>query len=317
MAAALVFGCLLCGCIPAVPEQFPPRAAAPLVRAVLLTLLAFVCFDLMAVLVRMLLARYAASELSTYRNIFGIFPSLLFLLYTRELRLDLRKLVIPQWRLAFARGGVVALAQLFFYAALGHMELATVSALGQTSSLFVVLLSIVFLGERVGPWRWFALGLGFLGAMWILRPGSDAFSAYAVMPVFAALCYAVSMITSRKFGPDVSSALLYLYSSIGAAVGAFVLALVFGDFTAITSVADLGLILAMATVGGCGVLLLTLSFRMAPPSALAPFSYFGIISSFLMGWVFFGELPLDKLLPGVLFIFAAGAIILWRENRRA
>lgn len=282
-----------------------------------MTLLAFVCFDLMSVMVRILLTRYTASELSTYRNIFGIFPSLFFLLYTRELQLDLRKLIIPQWRLALMRGVVVALAQLFFYAALGHLELATVSALGQTSSLFVVLLSIVFLGERVGPWRWFALGLGFLGAMWILNPGSDAFSIYAIMPVLAAFCYAISMITSRKFGPDVSSALLYLYSSIGAAAGAFLIALLFGDFTPIKSAADLGLILTMATIGGCGVLLLTLSFRMADPSALAPFSYFGIISSFMMGWVFFGELPLDKLLPGVLFIFAAGAIILWRENRRA
>ena len=281
----------------------------------MLLLSAIICFDLMSVLVRFLLDRYSAQELSAYRNVLGIIPSLALLIYTGELRFKGSSLYVEKWPLAFLRGIAVALAQLFFYSAIGVLELATVSALAQTNALFVVLLSIVLLKERVGVWRWSALGLGFVGALMILRPGSDAFSPYAILPIFAAACYAFSMVTVRMFGSDVSNALLYLYSSAAAAVGALILAGLTTDFSAIQSWGDGGLIFAMSIFGGTGVLFMMLAYRMAPPSALAPFGYFGILTAFAFGWLFFREAPVDTLFPGVFLIVAAGALIMWRENR--
>ena len=107
-------------------------------------------------------------------------------LNVRELTLNLSKLVIKQWRLALLRGVSVAVAQLCYYSAIGVLDLATVSTLGQTNAFFVVILSVIIIGEKVGIWRWAALLLGFLGAMLILRPGTDSFSIYALLPICAA-----------------------------------------------------------------------------------------------------------------------------------
>lgn len=286
-----------------------------ILQAVVLLLSAILCFDVMSILVRFLLERYSAQELSAYRNVLGIIPSLALLIYTGELRLKGSHLFIKKWPLALLRGLAIALAQLSFYSALGYLELATVSALAQTNALFVVLLSVILLHERVGIWRWSALGLGFVGALMILRPGDDAFSPYALLPITAAACYAFTMVTVRKFDADVSNALLYLYASVASAVGAVILASLTTDFTPLQSWQDSGLIFTMSILGGTGVLLMMLAYRMAPPSALAPFGYFSLLSAFAFGWLIFGEAPVDTLFPGVLLIVGAGALIMWRENR--
>ena len=111
------------------------------VRAILICLVAYLCFDLLSIHVRYLSARYSAQELSVYRNIFGMLPSIVLLWYTRELSMRPADYKLVQWKLALSRGLVVAIAQLMFYTALGQLELATVSALGQTNALFVVFAS--------------------------------------------------------------------------------------------------------------------------------------------------------------------------------
>ena len=285
------------------------------VRGVLLLVAAILCFDVMSLIVRFLLPYYSAPELSAYRNVFGIIPSLALMLWTGELRLRGTNLYIRNWPLAVARGLAVAMAQLCFYKALAHLELATVSALAQMNAMFVVLLSVVMLGEKVGPWRLTAVGLGFVGAMLILRPGTDAFSVWALMPMGAALFYSFMMVSVRKFDSDVSNALLFLYASLAAAVGAVVIAAATTEFTPLRGLADTALILLMATLGGVGVLFMMLAYRVAAPSVLAPFTYFSILTAFFFGWVVFGEAPIDTLFPGVLLIVAAGALIMWRENR--
>jgi drug/metabolite transporter (DMT)-like permease len=286
------------------------------IRAILLFLGAILCFDVMSVLVRVLLAEYSAQELSAYRNVFGVLPSLMLLVWSGELRLRGARLRLRQWRLAVFRGLVVAVAQLLWYWGLGHLELATVATLGQSNALFTVLVGIVVLRERVGIWRWSAVFLGFAGVLMILQPGSDAFSAAALFPIGAAACYAISMVTVRLFDEDASNALVYVYASGASAIGAILLASVTTEFTPLRNMVDAGMILTMSIMGGIGVLLMMLAYRMTAPAVLAPFSYFGILTAFGLGWLIFDEAPIDTLLPGALLIVAAGALIIWRANRR-
>lgn len=286
------------------------------VRAILTCLLAYICFDIMSVHVRVLSERYSPQELSVYRNVLGVLPSLLLLAYTKELSFKLRDYKVARWKLAFGRGLFVALAQLLFYTALANLELATVSALGQTNALFVVLIAIVLYGERVGIWRWGAVIIGFVGAMLIVRPGSDAFAWTALLPIGAAFCYAASIVTLRSFDRSISSAILYLYSAVASAIGAIVLAAGTVEFTPIQSVQDGLLILSLSICGGFGVVFLMYAFRNAPASVLAPFSYFGILTAFFFGWIFFGEFPIDTLFPGIVLIVVSGLTIIWREQKR-
>ena len=76
------------------------------VRAILICLVAYLCFDLMSIHVRYLSARYSAQELSVYRNIFGILPSIVLLWYTRELSIRPADYKLVQWKLALSRGFV-------------------------------------------------------------------------------------------------------------------------------------------------------------------------------------------------------------------
>ncbi|MGC6529301.1 MAG: DMT family transporter [Paracoccaceae bacterium] len=283
-------------------------------RAIFILILAVLGFDVMAICVRLLQPAYSAAELSAYRNVLGVIPSLIVMSYMGQLQFKRSALRLPQWRLALLRGCFIAVAQLSFYGALGLMELATVSALAQTNGLFVVLLSIAVLGEKVGKWRWGALMLGFAGAMLILKPGSDAFSVQALLPIVAALFYGLSMVTIQLFDKESPNALIYLYASTASALASILFVFFFEGFSPLPDLRDAAVIFVMSMAGGCGVLLMMLAYRSAPPSALAPFQYFSILSAFFFGWAIFGELPIEDLFPGTLFIIGAGAIIIWREN---
>ena len=285
------------------------------IRAILVCLLAYICFDIMSVHVRVLSERYTPQELSVYRNVVGIVPAVVMLAYSGELSLKWADYKIKQWKLAFGRGLFVAVAQLLFYTALANLELATVSALGQTNALFVVLIAIILYRENVGAWRWGAVILGFIGAMMIVRPGSDVFTWTAVLPIGAAFCYAASIVTLRSFDKSISRSILYFYSAVSAGIGAIVLAAVTTDFSPIQSVQDALLIGSMSICGGFGVVFLMYAFRNADAAVLAPFSYFGILTAFCFGWFFFGEFPVDTLFPGILLIVASGLTIIWREQR--
>ena len=175
--------------------------------AISICLTAYFCFDLMAVHVRFLSQRYNPQELSLYRNVLGVIPAILYLTFERQLTFRLRDYRITKWRLAIGRGLLVAVAQLLLYTALMQLELATVSALGQTIATFVVLLAIILYSEKIGVWRWSAVIIGFIGALLIVRPGSDVFTWNALLPIGAAFCYAASTVTLRSFDKTISSAI--------------------------------------------------------------------------------------------------------------
>ena len=284
-------------------------------RAIATCLLAYICFDLMSVHVRVLSSNYSPQELSVYRNVIGVIPAIFYMWYSKELSLKISDYKIEKWKLGIFRGLMIAVAQLCFYTALAKLELATVSALAQVGALFIVLLAIFIYKEKVGFWRWTAVIVGFLGAILIMKPGTDIFSWFSILPICAAVCYASSIVTLRSFKSSVSSAILFLYSATSAAFGALILAFGSITFTPIKSPMDGLLITSMAVCGGFGVVFLMYAFRNAPSAFLAPFSYFSILTSFLIGWIVFDEFPVDTLFPGVILILISGFVIIWRENR--
>jgi drug/metabolite transporter (DMT)-like permease len=114
---------------------------------------------------------------------------------------------------------------------------------------------------------------------------------------------------------EVPTALINLYSSAIAAVGALLLAVFTTGFAPLHAPSDLLWIGAMGAFGGIAVLLLIAAYRMAEQSDLAPFSYFGIPIAFVFGWIFFDEAPWSELFPGAVLIVLGGLLIIWRERR--
>lgn len=285
------------------------------VLAILISIAALVLFDLMGLVIKHLSGRYSAAELSAYRNLFGLLPSLIALWMTATWRNGTRSLRIRQWKLAALRGLSVTFAQLMFYLSLGIMAFATATTISYTTALFTTALAVPILGERVGWVRWLAVAIGFVGVILILQPGSDAFTWALVLPVAASFLYAFSGVTARLIDPDVPTPLFNLHSSAFAAVGSFLLVLAVGGFSPIASVEDLVFIVLMGMFGGSAVLCLVVAYRMTEPSNLAPFSYFGIPIAFALGWLFFDEAPVDDLWPGALLIVIGGLMIVYRERR--
>ena len=284
--------------------------------AIILSLVALTLFDAMGLVIKHLSDSYSAAELSAWRNLFGLIPSIIALWWSKAWHAGGRRLKIRQWKLGLLRGAVVTFAQLSFYMSLGLMAFATASTITYASALFTTALAIPILGERVGWVRWSAVLVGFVGVIMVVQPGSDGFSIYALLPLAAAAFYALVGVTARLFDDDVPSPLVNLYSSITAAIGAFLIAYFWGGFTPIASATDLVWIIAMGGFGGTAVLFLIVSYRMTEQSNLAPFSYFGIPLAFGMGWLFFNETPWSTLFPGAFLIAAGGLLIVWRERAR-
>jgi drug/metabolite transporter (DMT)-like permease len=297
--------------------QKPPAfSTGSVTLAVVLSLVSLVFFDLMGLIIKRFSSDYSAAELSAYRNIFGLIPSVIALWSSQTWHRNGRRLRVRQWVLICARGLIVTLAQLMFYLSLRLIAFASATTISYSSGLFMTAFAVLLLRERVGVIRWMAVLIGFVGVVMVMGPGRETFTPSSLLPLGAAALYALTGVTARLIDEEVPSALVNLYSTGFAVLGSVVLALFLGGFSPVQSTSDLVWIVAMGGFGGTAVLLLVISFRMTEQSNIAPFSYFGIPMAFFFGWVFFGELPLQDLFPGAILIVVGGLLVVWRERRR-
>ena len=286
------------------------------VRAVFFVLLAIFLFDLQGVIIKYLGDRYPVQQLASFRNVFGLIPSLLVLLLSREWHAQGRQFRMRQWKLGLMRGLSIAVAQFCFYLSITKMELATATTLTYISPVLITLLSIPLLGDRVGQWRWMAVFIGFFGVVMIMDPGSDWFTYYSLLPLGAAFGYSLSTVVVKLVDDHVPTGLINMYASAGALIGSLAILFSTTGYLGVEKTSDWWLLLAMGLVGGCAVLALIAAYRLTKPSNLSPFEYFGIPFAFVLGWLFFDEAPFDKLIPGVFLIVAGGLLIAWRERKR-
>ncbi|MEM7445397.1 MAG: DMT family transporter [Pseudomonadota bacterium] len=293
------------------------QTSVSFVAAAAITLTAIMLYDVMGAIVKHLSQDYPAPQLAMFRNLFALVPTVLVLIWSQTWRQAGRPIVIRRWKLALARGGIGTLAQVSFYLALARLEFATATAIVFAGPLFVTALSIPVLGHRVGPWRWASVLIGFAGVMLVMQPTAEGFSWVAVLPLCAALGYATNSVTAKLFDETVPTALINLYQVSACLVGAALLVLFSGDFVPIENLQDWLWLIGMGLAGGLAVYCLVSAYRLADPSSLSPFEYFAIPFSFCLGWIFFGETPFDRLIPGVFLIVGGGLAITWREHRLA
>lgn len=283
--------------------------------AVLTYVLAVVLYDVMGAVVKHLSDRYSTQQLTVFRNLFGLIPAVAVLWTSRAWAEAGRPFVLRQWPLAILRGVIGVGAQMVFYLSLIHLELATAATLAFATPFFVTALSVPVLKTRIGFIRWAAVVVGFLGVVLIINPEAASFSWYAILPVIAACGYGANAVTAKLFDADVPTPLINIYYTLTALVGSLLFTTFTSGFSAIEFLSDWAWLLAMGLAGGFAALCMTAANRMADPSSLSPFQYFGVPSSFLLGWLFFAEAPFETLFPGVVLIVGAGLLILWRENK--
>ncbi len=278
-------------------------------------LAAGVSFTMMAALVRYVSPRVPIGEIVFARSFIALIPLLLLLAWRDELILAVRT-KNPLAHLSRSVSGIIAMFLTF--AALWYLPLAEATAIGFATPLFNVMLAAIFLGEKVRIWRWTAVIIGLLGVLVMLSPyigqteydRDDAIGA--LIALAAALVIAVAMTQVRYFSRTETTASLVFYFSVSCAVGGL-LTLPWGWIWPTTG--DLMALLAMGVFGGFGQILITESYRYAPASVLAPFAYFTMLWSVIIGYLAFAELPKQEVFVGATVVIAAGLFVIYRERK--
>jgi len=210
------------------------------------------------------------------------------------------------------RAGLIFLALVTFFAGLSRLPLAEAIAVAFTAPLFVTALSGPLLGERVGARRWLAVAAGFLGALVMLRPGTEAFRPEALFILASAMAFSLAMILTRRMAATETNVALFSYTTIGAGLASLPLALYFWQ---VPAAEHYGGFVFLGLLGSVAAFLVILAYRFAPAAVVAPFEYTALIWGAILGWLFWREQPQASALLGAAIIVAAGLYILYRESR--
>jgi drug/metabolite transporter (DMT)-like permease len=203
-----------------------------------------------------------------------------------------------------------------FIQALKAIPLAEAVAVSFAGPLFITALSVPLLAEKVGPRRWAAVVIGFLGVVVILRPGAEVFQPAALWALASAAFYAMAAIATRKLAMAASTSAILVW------VNAYVLVIMAAGVIVLDSWVDPGwqdmaLLFGFALASTLGQYLGVEAFRRAAPSLLAPFDYTALVWAALLGFLIWNEIPSWSLVAGSAVLVVSGLYILHRESTKA
>ena len=180
--------------------------------------------------------------------------------------------------------------------------------------LLVAALSGPVLGESVGWRRWAAIGVGLIGVLVILQPGTGVFDPAALIPFASALMFAVYGLVTRYAARRDSTATSFFWTGIAGMVFMTLIGIWFWEPM---SQGDWLWMALLCVSGVTGHWLLIKCYEMAEASAVQPFAYFHLVWAAILGVSIFGEVIRLNVASGAAIIIAAGLFTLWRESRKA
>jgi len=206
---------------------------------------------------------------------------------------------------------LVATAALFF-AGLNWLPLAEASSITFTAPIWVAILSGPILGERVGLKDWLVAGVGFLGILFIARPGSAIFHLATLLLVLMAFLNAIFQLSTRKLVQD-SAYTTFFYSGIVGLVISTAL-LPYADPLPALPAYEYVLFGLLGFLGGFAHLLVVLAFYQMRPYKLTPLVFLQLIWAVAYGYLIFGQLPDGLSVFGMILIAASGIWLIWNHR---
>lgn len=279
-------------------------------RAIVLTLITIGIFGVQDAMSKTLLQTYSPFQVTMMRYWgFALF-SLVLVMRQAPLRQALRSKV-PVWQAL--RGALLIIEIWCFARALQSVPLGELQAISLVYPLLVTLFAIPILGEKVGLFRFVAVGVGFAGAMVIVRPGGLPLDWGVLFAVLSSTLYAIYIVITRKVSGQDSAATSMAYTGIvglvlSSAVGVFYWQpMAWGDVVLLLAI-------VVTTCLGHGLMIFALS--MAPASTVQPFNYFSLPWAIMLSAVVFNEWIDPISLVGSAIIVAAGLVVMARERMR-
>ena len=241
-----------------------------------------------------------------FRNFFALIP-LFFVIYFLKLKIS----TINKYPLHLGRAIIGITAMSLFFISIRYVPLVEMQTISFSSVFFISILSVFFLGEKIGYRRIIAVIVGFIGVVIILNPGSAIFSNYSFLPLIASFFLSIAVIFLKKILLTNNNILsVWIFTAFCTVISLF-----FYDDTWIWPQGyDLIFMIASGFLGFIAQICLTKSFQMADASLLAPLDFSSVIWSFLIGYVFFQEFITLNVLFGGLIIIMSVSYIFYRER---
>ena len=231
-------------------------------------------------------------------------------------------IVLPRFRkivktsfplLQLARSVFLMCATMCFFWGISNIGLAEATAIMDISPVLITLGAVLFLGERIGIRRVIGIIGALIGAMIVIRPGSDVFSVYALFPLGAAICYSGYNIITRFVGAREDPWTSLFYTAL---FGAMVFSTIVPFHWQPLSTFTITLMAVLSVMATLAQWLLIKALSLGEASLLAPIGYIALIFATLWGFLLFGDLPDQWTVIGALVIVASG-IYVWSRERKA
>ncbi|MEM1048609.1 MAG: DMT family transporter [Pseudomonadota bacterium] len=220
-----------------------------------------------------------------------------------------------------ARGFLIALATLLFFSSLRVLPLADAISIFFVEPLILTVLAAIFLAEPIGWRRVTAILIGFCGALIIVRPSYQVFGAQALLPLGAALAFAIYLTLTRHLARAGDPVTMQFYAGVFGGL-TMAIALTVGGVTAIPALvpswptlSQWALLALLGVIGTGAHMLVVHAFKRAPASILAPFQYLEIISATALGLLIFGDFPDATTWLGIAIIVGSGLYVFHREQQ--
>jgi drug/metabolite transporter (DMT)-like permease len=223
----------------------------------------------------------------------------------------------------------VVTSNLFYFLGLAALPLADAVAVFFVAPLLITALSVLLLGETVGPRRWLAVCIGLSGVIVMLRPGPDSFQWAALFPLASALCYALMHMLTRYMRVSEKAVTMAFYVQLSFIIVCLVMGMVVGDgrfaqqsdpslaflFRGWTwpDTADWPIFVASGAASALGGLLIAQAYRLCEAGLVAPFEYVSMPMAIFWGATVFNEWPDRTAWIGITLICGGGLYMLWRE----
>jgi len=262
-------------------------------------------FSVMDLLVKWL-SDYPTGEVLFFRGFFGLLPTY-FLIPKNKLKTFY---TTKRYKEHLFRCLMGLMALIAIVIALRELPLAVVVSLSYAAPLFITVLSIFLLSEKVGIFRWLAVMIGFIGVIIIAEPGFKGMNYLYFLPLIFCIGMAFVTIIIRKLSTTEPIWLISIFFTITISIAG--LATIPMGWT-MPNFQDFILLALIGVTGGSANLFLTQSYKLSEVSLVAPLKYLALIFAIFFGYLIWNEIPTVKTLVGASLVILASLIIFKRE----
>tara|TARA_B100000579_G_scaffold156541_2_gene127366 strand:+ start:2068 stop:2949 length:882 start_codon:yes stop_codon:yes gene_type:complete len=249
---------------------------------------------------------YPVGQVLFFRGFFGIIPILFLIPKDRYSNFYKTQRALLHFKRCIA--GLIAIVAIFI--ALRKLPLATVVSISFAAPIFTTIMSIFFLNEKVGLYRWLAVIVGFLGIVIISEPGFTSLNVYYIYPII--FCFGLSYvaIAIRQLSSTEPVWLISFYFSFSIMIISF---FTIDQGWILPSIKDFLLLCMVGILGGLANLWLSQSYKYSEVSLVTPLKYLALIFAIIFGYLIWNEIPSLKTLIGSILVIVSSIIIFRRE----